>query len=113
VWKARPARDAQLRKGLSRGKIAPHHRSLEPVFASIAIGQLDAHLIVRLHLRAARNGRSIEEEAVDILQSALSREPDAAGNLADAIRQRFAPFGDVDLPDMPREAIREPFRPDG
>ncbi|WP_342235145.1 FitA-like ribbon-helix-helix domain-containing protein [Inquilinus sp. OTU3971] len=100
----------QLRRDLSRGRIAAHHRSLEPAFATIAT---DAHLLARLRRRAARNVRSIEEEALDILRSALSREPDGAGNLADAIRQRFAPFGGVDLPDMPREAIREPFRPDG
>jgi plasmid stability protein len=100
----------QLRKDLSRGRIAAHHRSLELTFATIAI---DAHLLDRLHLRTARNGRSIEEEALDILRSALLREPDGAGNLADAIRQRFAPFGGVDLPLPFPEAIRKPFQPDG
>ncbi|MGK9166568.1 plasmid stabilization protein [Inquilinus limosus] len=65
--------------------------------------------MARLHLRAARNGRAIDEEALDILRSALSRETDAVGNLPDAIRQRFAPLGGVDLPNMPREAIRKPL----
>nr|WP_081991902.1 hypothetical protein [Inquilinus limosus] len=80
---------------------------VETVFASI-VGQLDAALIARLRRRAARNGRTVEDEVLDILRSALSSEADATGNLADAIRQRFAPLGGVDLPEAPREAIREP-----
>ncbi|WP_395672665.1 FitA-like ribbon-helix-helix domain-containing protein [Inquilinus sp.] len=96
----------QLRKDLSRRRIAAHHWSLEPAFASITLRQLDTQLVARLHLRAARNGRSIEEEVLSILRSALSEE--SGGSLADAIRQRFAPLGSVDLPEMSRESTREP-----
>ena len=78
--------------------------------ASITIRQLDEQLKARLRVRAAQHGRSMEDEARDILRSALSTGPKRPGNLADAIRQRFAPLGGVDLPDMPREAVREPIR---
>jgi len=81
---------------------------LGPAFATIVIRQPDAQLMAGLRRRAARNGHSIEDEARDILRSVLSQEAGGTVNLADAIRQRFAPLGGVDLPDMPREAIREP-----
>jgi plasmid stability protein len=80
--------------------------------ASITIRQFDEQLKVRLRLRAAKHGRSMEEEARDILRSALSTEPSRSGNLAEAIRRRFAPLGGVDLPDLPRDAMREPPRLD-
>lgn len=76
--------------------------------ASITIRQLDEQLKARLRLRAAKHGRSMEDEARDILRSALSTEPGRPGNLAKAIRRRFAPLGGVDLPDLPRDAMRDP-----
>ena len=36
----------------------------------------------RLHIRAAENGRSMEQEARDILRSALEQEPSASRDLA-------------------------------
>ena len=50
----------------------------------------------------------MEDEARDILRSALSREPTPQGNLAGAIRARFAPLGGVDLPAVPRDPMRPP-----
>jgi plasmid stability protein len=50
----------------------------------------------------------MEDEARDILRTALNREPAAQGNLAASIRARFAKIGGVELPTMPREAIRPP-----
>jgi len=58
--------------------------------ASITIRQLDEQLKARLRVRAAEHGRSMEDEARDILRSALSTEPQRTGNLADALRRRFA-----------------------
>jgi plasmid stability protein len=78
--------------------------------ASITIRQVDEQLKVRLRLRAAKHGRSMEEEARDILRSALSTEPSRPGNLVEAIRRRFAPLGGVDLPETARDAMREPPR---
>jgi plasmid stability protein len=78
--------------------------------ASITIRQLDEQLKARLRLRAAKHGRSMEDEARDILRSALSTEPSRPMNLAEAIRRRFAPLGGVDLSDLSRDAMREPPR---
>ena len=75
--------------------------------ASITIRQLDERLKARLRLRAAKHGRSMEDEARDILRSALSTESSRPVNLAEAIRRRFAPLGGVDLPDLPRDAMRD------
>ena len=50
--------------------------------ASITIRQLDEELKRRLRLRAARNGRSMEDEARTILRSASPREPAESRRLA-------------------------------
>jgi len=76
--------------------------------ASITIRNLDEPLKARLRVQAAVHGRSMEDEARDILRTALNREPAPPANLATAIRARFAPFGGVDLPDTPRDSMREP-----
>jgi len=76
--------------------------------ASITIRNLDDSLKTRLRVQAALHGRSMEDEARDILRSALSREPARHGNLATAIRARFAPLGGVELPVVPREPMRAP-----
>lgn len=52
----------------------------------------------------------MEEEAREILRSALNSDPRQATNLAAAIRARFAPLGGVELPEIPREPMREPPR---
>jgi plasmid stability protein len=76
--------------------------------ASLTIRNLDEPLKARLRIQAAVHGRSMEDEARDILRTALSREPVQAINLAASIRKRFAPLGGVELPEVPREAMREP-----
>ncbi len=78
--------------------------------ASITIRNLDDRLKARLRVQAAGHGRSMEEEARNILRCALSQEPAPPRNLAAAIRARFAPLGGVELPVAPREPIREPPR---
>lgn len=76
--------------------------------ASITIRKLDDDLKARLRVRAAEHGISMEAEAREILRAALTAEPSESKNLAEAIRKRFAPLGGVDLPEIPREPIREP-----
>ncbi len=51
----------------------------------------------------------MEEEARNILRDAVEQEA-GPHNLADAIRERFAPYGGVDLDIPPREPMREPPR---
>lgn len=76
--------------------------------ASITIRNLDESLKARLRVRAARLGRSMEEEAREILRCALTERPAAARNLAEAIQRRFAPLGGVELPAVPRDDLRKP-----
>ena len=61
----------------------------------------------KLRVRAATNGRSMEEEARNILRQAVEQEA-GPRNLARAIRERFAPYGGVELNIPPREPMREP-----
>ena len=75
--------------------------------ASITIRNLDDDVKTRLRVRAADNGRSMEEEARIILGDAVGRKLDTC-NLAEAIRARIAPLGGVDLELPPRGPMREP-----
>jgi plasmid stability protein len=78
-----------------------------PAMASITIRNLDDGVKSKLRVRAATNGRSMEEEARNILRQAVEQEA-GPRNLARAIRERFAPYGGVELNIPPREPMREP-----
>jgi plasmid stability protein len=83
--------------------------------ASITIRKLPENTKRRLRLRAARNGRSMEQEARVILNLALHQPEQDHENLAVAIRKLFAPFGGVELEipkrePMPEDRIRKLFR---
>ncbi len=79
--------------------------------ASITVRNLEDGVKRRLRIRAAENGRSMEEEARDILRTALYRQPPPRGaNLASIIRARFAPLGGVTLDTLPRSPTRKPPR---
>ena len=88
--------------------------------ASITVRNLDEGLKRRLRIRAAENGRSMEQEVREILGDALGEEPPAppeepprtgADLAADSIAL-FAPihaeFGDIELELPPRDPVREP-----
>ncbi len=64
--------------------------------ASITIRNLDADVTRRLRLRAVEHGRSMEEEAREILRQVVG-QPIAPKNLGEAIQARFAEIGGVDL----------------
>ena len=75
--------------------------------ASLVIRQLPDSVKAKLKERAAQHGRSMEEEARDILKCAVGiREP--KHNLAEAMRLRFAEFGGVELPEIPDVPIPDP-----
>ena len=76
--------------------------------ASITIRNLDETVKRKLRLRAAQRNRSMEDEARDILRTALAQEATQRGNLADAIRKRIEPLGGVDLPLPARGPMRDP-----
>jgi plasmid stability protein len=78
--------------------------------ASITIRNLDDGLKSMLRVRAARHGRSMEDEVRNILRTALAEKPHEPVNLFEAIRRRMAPLGGVDLEIPRRGPVREPPR---
>ncbi len=78
------------------------------MMASITVRNLEDGLKRRLRIRAAENGRSMEQEARDILREALQRETAPTKGLGTAINERFKRLGGVDLEIPPREPMREP-----
>lgn len=77
--------------------------------ASITIRNLEDDLKRRLRIRAAEHGRSMEEEAREILRQAIEKRA-APEDLGEAIHRRFAALGGVDLDLLPREPMPEPLR---
>ncbi|WP_419950355.1 FitA-like ribbon-helix-helix domain-containing protein [Candidatus Palauibacter sp.] len=78
--------------------------------ASITIRNLGDGVKHRLRIRAAKHGRSVEEEARVILRAAVEPEEMSAKGLGTAIHELFKPFGGVELEIPPREPMREPPR---
>jgi len=77
--------------------------------ASITIRRLEESTKERLRVRASKNGRSMEEEAREILRLALAEKAGRGErNLAESIRRIFEPLGGVELPEIPRDPMREP-----
>lgn len=76
--------------------------------AVMTIRNIDDAIKNRLRLRAAMHGRLMEDEARDILRSALSTEIPRPRNLGQAINERFGELGGIDLLDVRREPIRQP-----
>ena len=74
--------------------------------ATMTIRNIDDQLKARLRVQAALHGRSMEDEARNILRTALSAEPASGQSLVDAIRARIEPLGEVDLELPAREPIR-------
>jgi plasmid stability protein len=73
----------------------------------MTIRDLDDRLKRRLRIQAARNNRSMEEEARAILRAALSADGGSATSLYKSIRARIEPLGGIDLAIAPRDPIRE------
>jgi len=76
--------------------------------ASITIRRLDDRVKAKLRLRAADHGRSMEEEAREILKSGVRAKRVPRLNLAESIRRHIEPLGGVELAVPPRQAVRRP-----
>ncbi|MGE0210151.1 MAG: plasmid stabilization protein [Parvibaculaceae bacterium] len=76
--------------------------------ASITIRNLDDQVKRRLRIRAAENGRSMEEEVREILSRAAGAPEPGEKGLGTLIHERFARLGGVELELPIREPIREP-----
>ena len=75
---------------------------------SLVISQIDEPTLERLRLRAAEHGRSVEEEAGEIVKSAVASDKGVPGNLGQRIKEMVEPYGGFELPDVRRERWREP-----
>jgi len=67
--------------------------------ASITVRRIDDELKRRIRVRAARHGRSLEEEVRLTLERAGDSPPRPKLDLADFIASRFDPLGGIDLHD--------------
>ena len=81
--------------------------------ASITIRRLPESTKRKLKIRAAQHGKSMEQEAREILTNELAKpmagKPPLTGkDLLEAIRRRFARYGGVELEIPPRSPIRDP-----
>ena len=83
---------------------------IDDCMPSITIRNLESNVKDRLRLRAARHGRSMEEEARDILRAALAENSRRPANLFEAIRRRLGSLGGVELDIPARGPVREPPR---
>jgi plasmid stability protein len=77
--------------------------------ATIVIRKLDETVKRKLQVRAARNGRSMEAEAREILSGHITENAvQRKGGLGTAIHKRFASIGGVDLQIPPRRFSSSP-----
>jgi plasmid stability protein len=75
--------------------------------ASITIRNLEEDIKQRLRVRAAQHGRSMEEEAREILRK-VTWEDSPPRDLAAAIRARLPPADRAELELPVREPMRDP-----
>jgi plasmid stability protein len=75
--------------------------------AALTIRKLEDTVKSQLRIQAAEHGRSMEEEAREILKNALHKSATSQVDLATSVRRRFAAIGGVELPAPSRESIRK------
>jgi len=81
----------------------------ESKVAQLVVRDLEDEVKTRLRRRAARRGRSMEEEVRDILRDAVKEEESSAGGLGTGISSRFRRAGlKVDLPELRGHKIKPP-----
>jgi plasmid stability protein len=77
--------------------------------AQLVVRNLEDEVKTRLRRRAARRGRSMEEEVRDILRDAVKEEESSAGGLGSGISSRFRRAGlKADVPELRGNKIKPP-----
>jgi len=76
--------------------------------ATLTIPDLEDAVEAKLRVRAAKHGRSTEDEARNILEAAVEELDAEPENLYQAIRRIVEPFGGFELELPPREKMRDP-----
>lgn len=75
--------------------------------AQLIVRNLELEVKARLQRRAALHGRSMEEEARDILRDALKEEVGSTGGLGTEIAALFQKIGlDSEIPELRGYAVR-------
>jgi plasmid stability protein len=75
--------------------------------AQLVVRNIEDTVKSRLRHRAARHGRSMEEEVRDILRDAVKEEETSASGLGTAISSRFRKLGlKFDIPELRGHKIR-------
>jgi len=75
--------------------------------AQLVVRNIENSVKAQLQRRARRNGRSMEEEARDILRNAVNQEDAPPGGLGTDISALFAKAGlDSDIPELRGHEIR-------
>jgi plasmid stability protein len=78
--------------------------------AQLVVRNIENAVKVRLQRRARRHGRSMEEEARDILRNAVNDEHLPVGGLGTEISALFAKFGlDSDIQELRGHEIKPAF----
>ena len=75
--------------------------------STITVRDLDPKIKERLRVRAARHGRSMEEDVRVILCAAIAEASVTPTRLADSVRRRFAGI-DAELELSDSESVRQP-----
>ncbi|MBW4555686.1 MAG: plasmid stability protein [Trichormus sp. ATA11-4-KO1] len=73
---------------------------------NITIFNIDDNIKYLLQERASKNGRSLEEEATEILRLALCENQQQPVNIVNMIEKRFSHLGDFELGEITRESMR-------
>jgi len=69
--------------------------------AQLVVRNIEEHVKERLRRRARQNGRSMEEEARDILRNAMVAEKKPRVGLGTRLRKRFEGIGiDFEIPEL-------------
>jgi len=69
--------------------------------AQFVVRNIEAEVKLRLQRRAKRHGRSMEEEARDILRNAAKEQDTSVGGLGTEIASLFTKIGlDADIPEL-------------
>jgi antitoxin FitA len=74
---------------------------MEACLAQFVVRNLEEQVKARLQRRAARHGRSMEEEVREILRDALKEDDSPAGGLGTEIASLFTRIGlEADIPEL-------------
>ena len=76
--------------------------------SSLTVRNLDESVKNRLRVRAARHGRSMEEEVRQILQNVVAPEQAGQVSFAERVNSRFAGLNVDSLPIPARQLARTP-----